>query len=64
MSTLSRRSVLAGSADPDSEALFVLDHGSEPVTVEVPGTHHALLTGTAVTDRVALGRYDVAVLLP
>ncbi|MFE4306388.1 beta-galactosidase [Streptomyces sp. NPDC056891] len=46
------------------EALFVLNHGREQVTVEVPGTHHDLLTGTAVTDRVTLGRYDVAVLRP
>ncbi|MGR4880355.1 beta-galactosidase [Streptomyces sp. LARHCF249] len=44
--------------------LFVLNHGREPVTVEVPGTHHDLLTGTAVTDRVTLGRYGVAVLRP
>lgn len=40
------------------------NHGREPVTVEVPGTHHDLLTGTAVTDRVTLGRYGVAVLRP
>jgi beta-galactosidase len=46
------------------EVLFVLNHGREPVTVEVPGTHHDLLTGAAVTDRVTLGRYDVAVLRP
>ncbi|WP_309053894.1 Beta-galactosidase C-terminal domain, partial [Streptomyces sp.] len=46
------------------EVLFVLNHGREPVTVEVPGTHRDLLTGTSVTDRVALGRYGVAVLRP
>ncbi len=46
------------------DALFVLNHGREPVTVEVPGTHHDLLTGNAVTDRVTLGRYGVAVLRP
>jgi beta-galactosidase len=46
------------------ELLFVLNHGREPVTVEVPGTHHDLLTGKAVTDRITLGRYDVAVLRP
>ncbi|MGW0465526.1 beta-galactosidase [Streptomyces sp. NPDC003027] len=46
------------------EVLFVLNHGREPVTVEVPGTHRDLLTGTAVTDRVTLGRYGVAVLKP
>jgi beta-galactosidase len=44
------------------DALFVLNHGREPVTVEVPGTHHDLLTGETVTDRVALGRHGVAVL--
>ena len=42
----------------------MLNHGREPVPVEVPGTHHDLLTGTDVTDRVTLGRYDVAVLRP
>ncbi|ADI13092.1 beta-galactosidase [Streptomyces bingchenggensis BCW-1] len=46
------------------EVLFVLNHGREPVTVEVPGTHHDLLTGEAATDRVTLGRYGVAVLRP
>ncbi|MFF8280103.1 beta-galactosidase [Streptomyces lateritius] len=44
------------------EVLFVLNHSLDPVTVEVPGTHHDLLTGTAVTDRVTLGRYGAAVL--
>jgi beta-galactosidase len=44
------------------DALFVLNHGREPVTVEVPGTHHDLLTGETVTDRVTLGRHGVAVL--
>ncbi|GGX22487.1 beta-galactosidase [Streptomyces lomondensis] len=46
------------------EVLFVLNHGREPVTVEVPGTHHDLLTDTAVTDRITLGRYGAAVLRP
>jgi beta-galactosidase len=46
------------------EVLFVLNHGREPVTVEVPGTHQDLLTGAAVTDRVTLGRYGAAVLRP
>ncbi len=46
------------------EVLFVLNHGREPVTVEVPGTHHDLLSGTDVTDRVTLGRYEAAVLRP
>ncbi|MEV5354248.1 beta-galactosidase [Streptomyces sp. NPDC052693] len=46
------------------EVLFVLNHGREPVTVEVPGTHHDLLTGTDVTDRITLGRHGAAVLRP
>ncbi|MFD8008993.1 beta-galactosidase [Streptomyces sp. NPDC058955] len=46
------------------EVLFLLHHGREPVTVEVPGTHHDLLTGTSVTDRITLGRYGVAALRP
>jgi beta-galactosidase len=46
------------------EVLFVLNHGREPVTVKVPGTHRDLLTGTTVTDALTLGRYGVAVLKP
>jgi beta-galactosidase len=46
------------------EVLFVLNHGREPVTVEVPGTHHDLLTGTDITDRITLGRHGAAVLRP
>lgn len=42
--------------------LFVLNHGRESVTVEVPGTHHDLLTGTTVEGRLTLGRYGVVVL--
>ncbi|MFD5074577.1 beta-galactosidase [Streptomyces sp. NPDC058371] len=42
--------------------VFVLNHGHEPVTVEVPGTHHDLLTGTTAHGQVTLGRYGVAVL--
>ncbi|MCT7355271.1 beta-galactosidase, partial [Streptomyces sp. 15-116A] len=44
------------------ELLFLLHHGREPVTVDVPGTHHDLLTDTTVTDRITLGRYGAAVL--
>ncbi len=44
------------------ELLFLLNHGREPVTVQVPGAHRELLGGTDVTDAVALGRYGVAVL--
>ncbi|MGW3019919.1 beta-galactosidase [Streptomyces longwoodensis] len=44
------------------DLLFLLHHGREPVVVDVPGTHHDLLTGTAHTDRVPLGRYGAVVL--
>ncbi|MFC8086551.1 beta-galactosidase [Streptomyces sp. NPDC057340] len=44
------------------DLLFLLHHGRDPVTVDVPGTHRDLLTGAVVTDRVTLGRYGVAVL--
>ncbi|MGC4945436.1 beta-galactosidase [Streptomyces sp. DT224] len=44
------------------ELLFLLHHRREMVTVTVPGVHVDLLTGRAVTDRIALGRYGVAVL--
>jgi beta-galactosidase len=46
------------------ELLFVLNHGSEPVTVQVPGVHRDLLTGGIVMDEVSLSRYGVAVLKP
>ncbi|MEV5604066.1 beta-galactosidase [Streptomyces sp. NPDC052299] len=44
------------------ELLFLLHHRREMVTVAVPGVYEDLLTGRAVTDRIALGRYGVAVL--
>ncbi|MBQ0968026.1 beta-galactosidase [Streptomyces tendae] len=44
------------------DLLFLLHHGRDPVTVDVPGTHRELLTDTVVTDRVTLGRHGVAVL--
>ncbi|MBA2944848.1 beta-galactosidase [Streptomyces himalayensis] len=47
------------------ELLFVLNHGREPVTVEVPaGTHRDLLTGEAAEGSLELERYGVAVLAP
>jgi beta-galactosidase len=46
------------------DLLFLLNHGREPVTVDVPGTHEDLLTGESRTDRVTLGRYGAAVLRP
>ncbi|TXS06965.1 beta-galactosidase [Streptomyces sp. col6] len=44
------------------DLLFLLHHRREMVTVAVPGTYEDLLTGRSVTDRIALGRYGVAVL--
>ncbi|MFF8593071.1 beta-galactosidase [Streptomyces sp. NPDC015220] len=44
--------------------LFLLNHGREPVAVDVPGAHRDLLTGAAVTDRITLGRHGAAVLGP
>jgi beta-galactosidase len=63
------RPVLAGlpagvEAVRRGDLLFLLHHGRDPVTVEVPGTHRDLLTGSPVTDRVTLGRYAAAVLKP
>lgn len=46
------------------DLLFLLNHGREPVTVDLPGTHHDLLTQTTATDRITLGRYGAAVLKP
>ena len=46
------------------DLLFLLNHGREPVTVEVPGSRRDLLTGTQVEGACALGRYDVVVLCP
>ncbi|MFB7333639.1 beta-galactosidase [Streptomyces adustus] len=63
------RPVLAGlpagvEAVRRGELLFLLHHGRDPVTVDVPGTHRDLLTGETVTDRLTLGRYGAAVLKP
>ncbi|MCX4445706.1 MULTISPECIES: beta-galactosidase [unclassified Streptomyces] len=44
------------------DLLFLLHHRREMVTVAVPGAYEDLLTGRSVTDRIALGRYGVAVL--
>ncbi|MGW8992904.1 beta-galactosidase [Streptomyces zhihengii] len=44
--------------------LFVLNHGRDPVTVPVPGSHRDLLTDTEVHDTVRLPRFGVAVLDP
>lgn len=44
--------------------LFVLNCGSDPKTVQVPGDQRDLSTGGIVMDEVSLGRYAVAVLKP
>ncbi|MFD9043069.1 beta-galactosidase [Streptomyces bottropensis] len=44
------------------DVLFVLNHGRDTVTVEVPGTPRDLLTGATVTGTLSLARYGVAVL--
>ncbi|MGP3733246.1 beta-galactosidase [Streptomyces sp. GDS52] len=46
------------------ELLFLLNHGREPVVVDVPGSHRDVLTETTVTDQLTLGRHGVAVLKP
>ncbi|MFF1680896.1 beta-galactosidase [Streptomyces sp. NPDC058256] len=46
------------------ELLFLLNHGRDEVTVEVPGTHRDLLTRSSVTGSVRLERYGAAVLAP
>ncbi|MEU6800180.1 beta-galactosidase [Streptomyces neyagawaensis] len=46
------------------DVLFLLNHGRDEVTVEVPGTHRDLLTGTTVTGPLSLGRYGAAALTP
>ncbi|MEV8538455.1 beta-galactosidase [Streptomyces sp. NPDC051572] len=63
------RPVLAGlplgvEAVRRGELLFLLNHSREPVTVELPGTHHDLLTGETVEGEITLGRYGAAVLRP
>ncbi|WTP60557.1 beta-galactosidase [Streptomyces phaeochromogenes] len=46
------------------DLLFVLNHGRETVTVQVPGTYRDLLTGQQVTGSVELARLGAAVLSP
>jgi beta-galactosidase len=46
------------------ELLFLLNHGREPVTVELPDAHRDLLTDETVDGEITLGRYGVAVLRP
>ncbi|WP_033284925.1 beta-galactosidase [Streptomyces sp. NRRL F-525] len=63
------RPVLAG-LPPGVEAvrrgdlLFLLNHGREPVTLDLPGTHRDLLTDTTAEGEITLGRYGAAVLRP
>ncbi|MEU1269222.1 beta-galactosidase [Streptomyces sp. NPDC005799] len=46
------------------DLLFLLNHGREPVAVQVPGSHQDLLTGVKVAGEVTLDRYGVVVLRP
>ncbi|MEV8034166.1 beta-galactosidase [Streptomyces sp. NPDC086182] len=46
------------------ELLFLLNHGRDPVTVEVPGSHRDLLGGPPALDSVRLERYGAVVLAP
>ncbi|MEV6194207.1 beta-galactosidase [Streptomyces sp. NPDC051920] len=46
------------------DLLFLLNHGRDPVTVEVPGSHRDLLGDASVRDSVRLERYGAAVLAP
>lgn len=63
------RPVLAGlppgvEAVRRGELLFLLNHSREPVTVELPGAQHDLLTDETVEGEITLGRYGAAVLRP
>ncbi|MFF4691091.1 Beta-galactosidase C-terminal domain [Streptomyces sp. NPDC001307] len=62
------RILFGGDHNPEAvrrgELLFLLNHGREPVTAEVPGSHHDPLGGGTVSGSVTLGRYGVAVLRP
>ncbi|MFJ9727784.1 beta-galactosidase [Streptomyces sp. NPDC101209] len=46
------------------ELLFLLNHGRDTVTVDLPGSHRDLLTGTVVEGRCTLERHGVVVLRP
>jgi len=46
------------------ELLFLLNHGRDTVTVDVPPDHLDLLTGTPTDGHLTLERYGVAVLKP
>ncbi|MET9902254.1 beta-galactosidase [Streptomyces sp. NPDC006446] len=46
------------------DLLFLLNHGRDAVTVEVPGSHRDLLGGTSFTDSVRLERHGAVVLAP
>ncbi|MER5469188.1 beta-galactosidase [Streptomyces sp. NPDC002685] len=63
------RPVLAGlpegvEAVRRGDLLFLLNHGRDAVTVEVPGSHRDLLGGACVRDSVRLERYGAVVLAP
>ncbi|WP_420000626.1 beta-galactosidase [Streptomyces boninensis] len=47
------------------DLLFVLNHGRDPVSVDLPdGRHHELLDDVTLSGPLKLGRYGVAVLHP
>ncbi|MFE7976217.1 beta-galactosidase [Streptomyces shenzhenensis] len=46
------------------DLLFLLNHGREPATVQLPGGHRDLLTGETVGGALTLSRYGAAVLAP
>ncbi|MFD7659262.1 beta-galactosidase [Actinosynnema sp. NPDC059797] len=46
------------------DVLFLVNHGVDEVSLDVPGDHVDLLTGGAVSDSVTLGRFGVAALVP
>ncbi len=46
------------------ELLFLLNHGREPVTVSLPGSHDDLLSAASIKGSLVLARYGVAVLRP
>ncbi|WP_052226911.1 beta-galactosidase [Microbacterium mangrovi] len=49
-------------ADADTDYTFVLNHGRDPLTVDVPAGARDLLTGQTVADTLTLPRYGAAVL--
>ncbi|GAA1290449.1 beta-galactosidase [Saccharothrix xinjiangensis] len=46
------------------DVLFLVNHGVDEVSVDVPGAHVDLLTGAGVSGSTTLGRFGVAALVP